>query len=231
MRPGEFLAGALSTGIMMMLATATVGGFAVGAVVGVLALGAWYAHLGRSVARRQAAFAGQQAQLLQLLAGGLRVGRSLPQALEAVARELPAPSAPELRRVVTEIRLGRDLHEALDAMAERLDSDDFRWVVQAIAIHRDVGGDLAEVLDNVRRTVNERERIEAMVGSLSAEGRMTAWLLIAMPPGLAAYLQLASPGYLAPLVEGPVGISLLITAIALMGIGVLWIRRLVRFTY
>ncbi|MEO1063915.1 MAG: type II secretion system F family protein [Actinomycetota bacterium] len=231
MRPGEFLAGALTTGLVTMLLTATFAGFTVGAVVGVLAVGGWYLHLNRSVARRQAAFVDQQAQLLQLLAGGLRVGRSLPQALESVARELPAPSAPELRRVVTEVRLGRDLHEALGAMADRLESDDFRWVVQAIGIHRDVGGDLAEVLDNVRRTVNERERLRSMVGSLSAEGRMTAWLLMAMPPLLATYLHLASPGYLDPLVEHPIGMVLLLLAVVLTGVGLLWIRRLIRFSY
>ncbi|MEM8905515.1 MAG: type II secretion system F family protein [Actinomycetota bacterium] len=231
MRPGEFVAGALATGIVTMLLTAIVAGFGAGAVVGVVAVGAWYVWLNRAVARRQAHFADQQAQLLQLLAGGLRVGRSLPQALEAVARELDAPAAPELRRVVTELRLGRDLHDALEAMAERLESDDFHWVVQAIGIHRDVGGDLAEVLDNVRRTVNERERLRSMVGSLSAEGRLTAWMLLAMPPGLAIYLQIASPGYLDPLVDGPLGITMLVVAAGLMAVGMLWIRRLVRFAY
>ena len=83
----------------------------------------------------------------------------------------------------------------------------------------------------MRRTVNERERLRAMVSSLSAEGRMTAWLLLAMPPALSAYLHVASPGYLSPLVDSVVGISLLVVAIALMVIGALWIRRLIRLAY
>src|SRR3954469_9464148 len=106
--------------------------------------------------RRQAAFADQLDDPLQLMAGSLRAGHSLLRAVASVSQEAAAPTSEEFSRIVNETRVGRDLNEALDEVADRMGSDDFIWVVaQAIAIHREVGGNLAEVLDAVGHTIRE----------------------------------------------------------------------------
>ena len=105
--------------------------------------------VGVRAGRRKAAFADQLDGSLQLMASSLRAGHSLLRAMDSVAQDAPPPTSEEFARIVNETRVGRDLGEALDEVAARMGSDDFRWVAQAIAIHREVGGNLAEVLDVV----------------------------------------------------------------------------------
>ena len=106
--------------------------------------------------RRQAAFADQLDDSLQLMASSLRAGHSLLRAVDAVSQDAASPTAEEFARIVNETRVGRDLGDSLDEVAERMGSEDFTWVAQAIAIHREVGGNLAEVLDAVGHTIRER---------------------------------------------------------------------------
>ena len=130
--------------------------------------------------RRQAAFADQLDDSLQLMASSLRAGHSLLRAVDVGAREdASAPTSEEFARIVNETRVGRDLSDALDEVAERMGSDDFTWVAQAIAIHREVGGNLAEVLDAVGHTIRERNQIRRQVKALSAEGKLSAIVLMA----------------------------------------------------
>ena len=125
----------------------------------------------------QAQVSSSPAQLpdtLQLLAGSLAAGYSLPQAVDTVVRESDGPMAVELNRALVEARLGVPIEDALETVARRMNSVDFAWVVMAIRIQREVGGNLAEVLTNVAATMRERERLRRQVEVLSAEGRLSA---------------------------------------------------------
>ena len=154
-------------------------------------------------ARRQAAFADQLDDSLQLMAGSLRAGHSLLRSVDSVASEADAPTSEEFARIVNETRVGRDLNDALDEVAERMGSDDFTWVAQAIAIHREVGGNLAEVLDAVGHTIRERNAIRRQVKALSAEGKLSAIVLMALPFGVIGFISMSNPGYLAKFTAEP----------------------------
>ncbi len=151
--------------------------------------------------RRQSAFADQLDDSLQLMASSLRAGHSIMRAMDAVSQEAASPTSEEFARLVNETRVGRDLAEALDEIAERTASDDFAWVAQAIAIHREVGGNLAEVLDAVGHTIRERNAIRRQVKALSAEGKLSAIVLMALPFGIVAFISMTNPSYLAGFTE------------------------------
>ena len=165
------------------------------------------------------------------MASSLRAGFGLLQAVDAVARESEAPTSEEFRRLVTESHLGRDLSESLAAMAERVHNEDFSWVVQAIEIHRTVGGDLAEVLDNVSTTIRDRNRIRRQIDALSGEGRLSAMVLFLLPLGMIVVLQVVNPGYLGELTGSSLGQVLIAIGAGLMIVGGLWLRRLTRLVF
>jgi tight adherence protein B len=145
--------------------------------------------------RRLSAFNAQLAQTLGLMAGGLQAGLSLPQAVDTVVREGHEPMAGELRRALVEQRLGVDITDALDGVGERMESDDFAWVVMAIRIQREVGGNLAEILHTVADTLREREYLRRQVKALSAEGRLSGYILTGLPPLIFFYMTFANPDY------------------------------------
>jgi tight adherence protein B len=181
--------------------------------------------------RRRARFSEQLPDVLQLLAGNLRVGYGLLQSVDTAAKEAQAPASDELRRAIAEMRLGRDSVESLAAIAERLANEDFGWVVQAISINRDVGGDLAEVLDSVADTVRARARLARHVSALAAEGRMSAKVLVAMPIGVGAFTWLTNRTYVSLLFTSGFGLALVGLCVVLMVSGSLWLRRLIRPVY
>jgi tight adherence protein B len=178
--------------------------------------------------RRRKAFADQIDDLLQLLSGSLRAGHGMMQALEMAGRELESPAGDELRRLTTEVRLGRDLVDALDGLAGRVGSEDFEWVAQAIRIHREVGGDLTEVLDRVAETVRARGHLKRQVDALSAEGRMSGGILFALPFVTAAMLAVINPEYLGELFQSGVGLAMVALGAVLLTVGAIWLRRIVR---
>jgi tight adherence protein B len=181
--------------------------------------------------RRQAAFADQLDDSLQLMAGSLRAGHSLLRAVDSVASEADAPTSEEFARIVNETRVGRDLNDALDEVAERMGSEDFVWVAQAIAIHREVGGNLAEVLDAVGHTIRERNAIRRQVKALSAEGKLSAIVLMALPFGVTGFISMTSPGYIAKFTESLIGYAMLAVAGVMLLIGGLWLRSTVRIKF
>ncbi|MFW3172711.1 type II secretion system F family protein [Geodermatophilus sp. CPCC 206100] len=181
--------------------------------------------------RRQAAFGEQLDDALQLMASSLRAGHSLLRAVDSVATEAAAPTSEEFARIVNETRVGRDLGDALDEVAERMDSDDFRWIAQAIAIHREVGGNLAEVLDTVGHTIRERNAIRRQVKVLSAEGKLSAIVLMALPFGVIGFLSVANPDYLSGFTESLAGYVMLGVVAVLLLVGALWLRKTVRITF
>lgn len=229
--PGEFL-------ILVGSAAATaalIGGLIAGPVLGILMFVATpllaKAVLGVKEGRRKKAFADQLDDTLQLLSGGLRAGHSLLRAIDAVSREAASPTAEEFARVINQTRLGRDLNDALDDTAVRMGSEDFSWVAQAIGIHREVGGDLAAVLDEVGHTIRERNQIRRQVAALSAEGKMSAYVLLALPFVVLGVLTLTSPSYVGRFVSSPIGYLMMAVAAVMLTIGTLWMRKVVSFRF
>ncbi len=181
--------------------------------------------------RRSEKFADQLEQTLPLFSGSLRAGFGIMQAFDAVARESASPTSEEFHRLVVETRLGRDLNDALTSMADRVRSEDFDWIVQAIEIHRQVGGDLAEVLDNAFGTIRDRNRIRRQIKALSAEGRLSAVILFVLPLGMFGVISILNPNYIAELTGDALGITLLLVAGGLLIVGGLWLRRIVRLVF
>jgi tight adherence protein B len=228
-RPGEF--------VLAMVA----GGIA-GAVIGALVFQATLlvpvflvvgvalppVFLSMKTERRRGAFEAQLSDILMLLASTLRAGHSFLQALGMVAKEVAEPGRQEFARVVAEIRLGRPIDEALLALADRIGSTDLQWALMAVNVQREVGGNLAEVLDTVANTVRERETVRKQVKTLSAEGRLSAWILGVLPFLFALYLLAVNPAYLAELFSDPLGIYMVAGGGSLLLIGILWMKRLVK---
>jgi tight adherence protein B len=187
-----------------------------------------YVWLVRSRKQRQKAMAEQLADVLSILASSLRAGHSFLQALDQVAGEIKEPSAGEFHRVVSEIRLGRSIDDAMVEMADRVGSEDMRWAVMAVNIQRQVGGNLAEVLDIVANTVRERAYVQRQVRVLSAEGRLSIAILAALPFGIFLYLALMNPEYVNPLFTTMIGRLLLVVGATLMGAGIFVMTRIVR---
>jgi tight adherence protein B len=181
--------------------------------------------------RRQAAFADQLDDSLQLMAGSLRAGHSLLRAVDSVSQEAAAPTSEEFSRIVNETRVGRDLNESLDEVAQRMGSDDFVWVAQAIAIHREVGGNLAEVLDAVGHTIRERNAIRRQVKALSAEGKLSAVVLMALPFGVTGFISITNPAYLSKFTESLVGYGMLGGAGVMLLVGGLWLKKTVAIRF
>jgi tight adherence protein B len=224
--------------LVVGLATLAAGGLGLalgGPLVGLLLAGA--APLGAKLllgfraGRRQAAFADQLDDSLQLMAGSLRAGHSLLRAVDSVSQEAAAPTSEEFSRIVNETRVGRDLNDALDEVAERMGSEDFVWVAQAIAIHREVGGNLAEVLDAVGHTIRERNQIRRQVKALSAEGKLSAIVLMALPFGVTGFISLTNPGYLARFTQSFTGYAMLAVAGLMLLVGGLWLKKTVAIKF
>jgi tight adherence protein B len=183
------------------------------------------------VGRRRAAFADQLDDSLQLMASSLRAGHSLLRAVDAVSQDAASPTAEEFARIVNETRVGRDLSDSLDEVAERMGSDDFTWVAQAIAIHREVGGNLAEVLDAVGHTIRERNAIRRQVKALSAEGKLSAIVLGALPFAIIGFLSLTNPSYLAKFTQSFMGYAMLGGVALLMVVGMFWLKKTVAIKF
>jgi len=180
------------------------------------------AYLGIRAGRRRAAFADQLDDTLQLVSGNLRAGHGLSQAIDSVAQYADPPTSEEFSRIVNESRIGRDLGDALMGTALRMRSDDFNWAAQAIAINRETGGNLSETLQRTAATIRERNQIRRQVKALSAEGRLSAIILITL---------ILQPAYLAPFFETIFGWIAMALAVILMTIGTVWMLFAVRVKF
>ena len=180
------------------------------------------------ISRRQAKFDDQVPDTLRMLAGGMRAGHSLLRSLDAAAQESEAPMADELSRIVNETRIGRDLGESLLDVADRTKNEDFSWIAQAIEIHREVGGDLAEVLDHVGETIRDRNQIRRQVKALSAEGRMSAIVLLSLPVVLFVALQFINPVYSKTFSSTVPGYIMMAVSALMLSLGAFWLSRLIK---
>ncbi len=223
-----------------LLLTVTIGGLlvvALGAVAGgplgaLLALAvvalAPPATLQLLADRRRRRIESQLVDLLKLLAASLRSGFSLLQGLGAMLGRLPEPMAGEIRQAFAATRVGVPVDDALAAAAERSGSRDFTWAVTAISIQREVGGNLAEILDTVADTMKERGKLHREVRTLTAEGRLSAVILGALPFFVGIFLHLADPSYLALLFHTFFGVIALVGGVVLEIVGCLWLYRTVQ---
>jgi tight adherence protein B len=190
-------------------------------------IGPWV-YLKRRRAKRLAAFGHSLADTLQLMSGSLSAGLSLAQSIDTIVREGAEPITSEFRRVVIETRLGVTLEDSLEGVGQRMESRDFEWVVMAIRIQREVGGNLAELLLTVAATLREREYLRRHVKALSAEGRLSCYVLGGLPPGFLLYLSLSKPDYVSPLYTTPIGWILCAGMALLLGVGMFWMSKVAK---
>jgi tight adherence protein B len=177
--------------------------------------------------REKRVFESQLPDTLTLLSTSLRAGYSLLQAVEAVASEAPQPTSREFGRAMAEARLGVSVVEAMQGISTRMQSEDFSWAVMAIEIQREVGGNLAEVLQTVADTMRQRNRLRGEIKALTAEGRISAIILGALPFVLFAFLFATNRDYLDPLISRTVGIIAMAVGLVLMGAGWWWLKKIV----
>lgn len=214
----------LLVGFITFLVTLKGSMFFLGAIVAIL-LG--FLLLALRIRRRRKKFTNQLGDMLTMVANALRAGFSFMQAFELISREMDAPMGKEVRLVVNEVNLGNTLEMALDNMQKRVASPDFELVVTAVLIQRQVGGDLAQILDTISETIQERIRMRREIMTLTAQGRASALVVGMIPVALSGVLSIFNPNYLKPLIETDLGHMFIIAAIISELIGVLIIHRIV----
>ena len=229
--PGDYLLMAGAITLVAAVMGYLLGGLGISILSCLLAPFLLYLLLNFLIGRRRRKFDSQVPDTLQMFSGGLRAGHSLLRAIDAAAQENEAPMAEELSRIVNETRIGRDLGESLEDVANRTASEDFQGIAQAIEIHREVGGDLAEVLDHVGETIRDRNQVRGQVRALSAEGRISALVLMALPILMFVGLVIFNPTYARVFTTTVIGFVMVGAAIVLMSIGGLWLSRIIKPKY
>ncbi|MHC6221829.1 type II secretion system F family protein [Arthrobacter sp. MMS24-S77] len=230
-QPADYV---LIAGIVVVFAGAVglvLGGLVFAILMCLVAVASLTALLALLTSRRSAKFDEQVPDALQMMSGGMRAGHSLLRAVDATAQESEAPMAEEMSRIVNETRIGRDLGESLTDVAMRTSSEDFGWIAQAIEIHREVGGDLGEVLDHVGETIRDRNQIRRQVRALSAEGRMSALVLLALPVVMFIALLFINPSYAHTFTSTVPGYLMLAAAAVMLTVGAWWLSRLIKPKY
>jgi tight adherence protein B len=227
--PGQFalrvMLASLLAGVLGLLIAPWLG--LVGLVVPFPAARTWVSYKG---SKRRANFAEQLPDTLQMLIASLRSGFGLNQSLEVLAEEADEPARSELVQVMAESRMGRDLSDSLRSLSQRMDNSDLEWVVGAIDINRETGGNLAEILENVNGTIRERQRIQRKVRTYTAEGRLSAKIMVALPCLLFLLQWKVNPEGTSNFFSG-LGLVALGIAAMLMFLGWLWIRKIVSIKF
>lgn len=197
-------------------------------VIAVLAGALPTLYLVRCRARRLRKLEAQLPEATDLLARALRAGHSFPSALDMAGSELPPPIASEFALTFSEINYGVPMGDALAAFGRRVPIEDLRFLVIAVLIQRESGGNLAEILDNIGSLIRKRLQLLDKIRVLSAEGRLSGWILSLLPPVLGVVIYFLNPMLVSSLWTHPLGIKMLWAAIVMTCLGMLWIRKLVR---
>jgi len=179
------------------------------------------------ISKKQFKLENQLPDCLVMIAGALRAGYSLIQSIKLASTELAEPVSGELKRVVKEVSLGLSVDEALENMARRVNSQGFEWTVVAMNIQKEVGGNLAEVLEKVARTLRSRKEFKRHVNALTAEGRLSAIVLIILPFFEGIFLYIVNPSYVGLLFSSALGLTMIFVALVLMGIGWYWMKKVI----
>jgi tight adherence protein B len=230
LRPHEwllirFLCTAGGAVLFALLVRPAILGLLIGGLAGTAATALY--HRNRAT-RRFGRFEEQLPEALQLIIGSLRSGFSLSQSIEAMTHEMEEPLASEFGRALGETRLGADIEDALDRVAKRMNSRDLTFAVIAIRVQRQVGGNLIDVLATTVATMRERAMLHRQVKALSAEGRLSAYVLIGLPISVLFYMLWVRGEYMLPLVTTPIGIGMTIFGVAEMALGIWWMLKVVK---
>jgi tight adherence protein B len=226
LRPAEYyyirLGMAAGLGLLLWLFRDPVSGV-IGALIGYMLPRLW---VSRRISGRLKAFNKQLPDTIVLLSNSLRAGSSFLQSIELVSREGEPPMAEEMGRVVREVNLGLGMEESLANLVRRIKSEDLDLMVTAIGIQQQVGGNLAEILDTIAFTIRERVRIKAEIGTLTAQGRMSGYLVAFLPIAIAVALNFINPAFMAPLFTQLIGQILIGVGITMMAIGFFAIMKI-----
>jgi tight adherence protein B len=221
---GVTLGASLVGGALLWLRLQWLPALGIGALIGCLGAQMVLAYL---VRRRDRAFDKQLGPALLALSNSVKAGHTFTQALALAGDTAQAPMSVELSRTVHEIQLGIPLHDALQRMVDRNQSMDLRLVALAVQVQAQVGGNLAEILTNIERTIRDRIRIKGEISTLTAQAKVSGWILIALPFALGGILTVIAPGYFGPMLSRPLGNAMLGFALFAMACGYGIIRRIV----
>jgi tight adherence protein B len=229
LRPGEAIAAIIGlAAVVGLLVMVFMQSPVWGAICGGLVLAVSVFLVQGIAARHKTKFENQLPDTLNLLSTSLRSGYSLLQAVEGVASEAPEPTAREFGRAMNETRLGRSPVVALKQVADRMESLDFDWAVLAISIQREVGGNLAEVLQTAADTMLQRNRLRREMKALTAEGRVSAYVLGSLPILLFTFLFMSRRDYLQPMLDSTTGLIALGGAVFMLMVGIFWLSKIVK---
>ena len=184
-------------------------------------------YVSRKRSKRLIKIERQLPEVADLIARSLRAGHPFPSTVQMVADEMAEPIASEFRLVADEVNFGISMAEALQRLAQRIPLTDLRYMVVAVLIQRETGGNLAELMTNISFLIRERLKLLGQISTLSAEGRLSAWILGLLPVAICLVLGTINPNYFNMLIEDPDGINLIIAAAFLMLAGVLWMRKII----
>lgn len=229
LKPEEFFALRLLTAIGAFLIT-TLFGFKLFISLPAVLVGYWLpkAYMERKRKKRMERCSYQLVEALGTMTNALRAGFSFIQSVQLIAREIPDPLGTEFTRLAQDISLGVPLEEALQQLHERLPVRDLELVLTALIIQRTTGGNLAELLETMQETMKDRVRIKEELKTLTAQGRMSSWIISLLPVVIALYLNLVNPTYFGPMLEHPIGWLMLIISGMTCIIGWLVIRKIVQ---
>lgn len=204
----------------------------VGAIAGIAGLFFPRFYVARQQAKRLKAFEGQLPDTLSLWVNALRSGYSVLQSMEAIAKEAPEPTSTEFRRVVQEVQLGITMQDALEHLLLRMPSDDLDLVNTAVNIQREVGGNLAEILESIGHTIRDRIKLKGEIMVLTSQGRITGWIISLLPIALTIFLYVISPSYMGGMIEHRMcGWPMIGCGLGLIGTGAAAIQKIVAIDY
>lgn len=220
---------------LLLLSAVVVGAFAMviikrwyaGILAAIIVMAVEYIYVLVRIERRSTSFTNQLGDCLMMVANALRAGFSFLQAMEMISKEMEPPISEEFEHVMRDIGLGATVERALDDMDKRMGSPDFSLVVTAVLIQQQVGGDLAQILDTISETIQDRIKMRREVKTLTTQGRMSGWILILTPIALALFMTSSDPNYLDPLFYHPIGQIILAVTICMEIIGAIVIKRIV----
>lgn len=217
----------LSAVVVGVIARVGSGRWYIAIMAAVLVMAAEYIYVLLRIERRASSFTNQLGDCLMMVANALRAGFSFLQAMEMISKEMEPPISEEFKHVMRDINLGNTVERALEDMDKRVGSPDFSLVVTAVLIQQQVGGDLARILDTISETIQDRIRMRREVKTLTAQGRMSGWILVFMPLAMGLFMYSMNPSYLDPLFYDPMGRMILIIAVAMEIVGAIVINRIV----
>jgi tight adherence protein B len=220
---------------LLLLSAVIVGAFAAvivkrwyaGILAAIIVVAVEYIYVLVRIERRSASFTNQLGDCLMMVANALRAGFSFLQAMEMISKEMEPPISDEFKHVMRDIGLGSTVERALDDMDKRVGSPDFSLVVTAVLIQQQVGGDLAQILDTISETIQDRIKMRREVKTLTTQGRMSGWILILTPIAFALFMTASNPNYLDPLLHNPIGQAILAVTVTMEIIGAIIINRIV----